>query len=112
MDRRNDPAEPLPLVAAEPVALSRRPSLRDSWFDAKPEHSVSSSELAVRDSQIVVATPRNSSWLCGAFVGLVAAAAMIVTAMVTSHADVARAIGTAITKGTTGAESAVGIGAM
>ena len=104
MDRRNDPAEPVPLV--------RAPSLRESWFDSPPAHSVSSpsssAEISVRDSS-PPASPANSSALCGAFVGLVAAAAMIMTAMAISHADVARAIGLALTKHATGGESAIGI---
>jgi hypothetical protein len=113
MDRRNDPAEPLPLVPSDPVPLVRAPtSLRESWFDKQAP--VSSSELDVLSSRRLdaVPAPQNSSALCGAFVGLVAASAMLTAAMATSHADVSRAIGSAVTKGHTGLESTVGIGLL
>lgn len=110
MSRRLDPAEPVPLVPADPLPLVRAPSLRESWFDSHHEPSVSSSaEIDVRDSTSPSAAPTNSSALCGAFIGLVAAAAMIMTAMTLSHADVARAFGRALTKESIGGDSALGI---
>jgi hypothetical protein len=115
MDRRNDPAEPLPLVPSDPVPLVRAPSLRESWFDTHREDSVSrpsiSSELDVRDS-LIFGTSRNSSTLCGAFIGLVAASAMIATAMFASHADVARILGGAFTRYASGWESTAGLAAF
>jgi hypothetical protein len=110
MDRRNDSAEPVPLVPTEPVALVRSPSLRESWFDKHGPPS-SSSEID-RHSGFLETTTPNSSVLCGAFIGLVATAAMLMTAMAATHADVARAIGTAMTKGGTGCESEIAIGML